>query len=110
DRREARVGRQAATGARTGGIRAALSAEVRRGDETQRWGGGADPLAESGPGARPADAVHSAAGRDRPNLRGGRLGLRQAAFDYRRWQKLGLAAPRVAVNVSSVQLRRRDFV
>ena len=40
----------------------------------------------------------------------GAWALRQAAFDYRRWQKLGLAAPRVAVNVSSVQLRRRDFV
>src|SRR6266513_2057904 len=36
--------------------------------------------------------------------------LRQAAFDYRRWRKLGFAAPRVAVNVSAVQLRRRDFV
>src|SRR5260221_7881710 len=35
---------------------------------------------------------------------------RQAAFDHRRWRKLGLAAPRVAVNVSPVQLRRRDFV
>ena len=40
----------------------------------------------------------------------GAWALRQAASDYRRWQKLGLAAPRVAVNVSSVQLRRRDFV
>ena len=40
----------------------------------------------------------------------GAWALRQAAFDYRRWQKLGLAAPRVAVNVSAVQLRRRDFV
>ena len=36
--------------------------------------------------------------------------LRQAAFDYRRWRKLGLEAPRVAVNVSAFQLRRRDFV
>jgi EAL domain-containing protein (putative c-di-GMP-specific phosphodiesterase class I) len=40
----------------------------------------------------------------------GAWALRQAAFDYRRWQKLGLAAPRVAVNVSAFQLRRRDFV
>ena len=40
----------------------------------------------------------------------GAWALRQAAFDYRRWQKLGFAAPRVAVNVSAVQLRRRDFV
>jgi len=40
----------------------------------------------------------------------GAWGLRQAASDYRRWEKLGLAAPRVAVNVSAFQLRRRDFV
>src|SRR6267143_1928381 len=40
----------------------------------------------------------------------GAWALRQAAFDHRRWRKLGLAAPRVAVNVSPVQLRRRDFV
>src|SRR6266513_1301891 len=40
----------------------------------------------------------------------GAWALRQAASDYRRWQKLGFAAPRVAVNVSAVQLRRRDFV
>jgi EAL domain-containing protein (putative c-di-GMP-specific phosphodiesterase class I) len=40
----------------------------------------------------------------------GAWALRQAAFDYRRWRKLGLEAPRVAVNVSAFQLRRRDFV
>jgi len=40
----------------------------------------------------------------------GAWALRQAAFDHRRWQKLGLPAPRVAVNVSPIQLRRRDFV
>ncbi|HKB74606.1 MAG TPA: EAL domain-containing protein, partial [Burkholderiales bacterium] len=40
----------------------------------------------------------------------GAWALRQAAFDHRRWRKLGLDAPRVAVNVSPVQLRRRDFV
>jgi len=40
----------------------------------------------------------------------GAWALRQAAFDNRRWRKLGLAAPRVAVNVSPIQLRRRDFV
>jgi len=40
----------------------------------------------------------------------GAWALRQAAFDHRRWRKLGLAAPRVAVNVSPVQVRRRDFV
>jgi diguanylate cyclase (GGDEF)-like protein len=40
----------------------------------------------------------------------GAWALRQAAFDHRRWRKLGLAAPRVAVNVSPVQVRRSDFV
>jgi EAL domain-containing protein (putative c-di-GMP-specific phosphodiesterase class I) len=34
----------------------------------------------------------------------------QAARDHRRWRELGLKAPRIAVNVSAVQLRRRDFV
>jgi EAL domain-containing protein (putative c-di-GMP-specific phosphodiesterase class I) len=40
----------------------------------------------------------------------GAWALRQAAFDYRRWQKLGLIAPRVAVNVSPRALHQPDFV
>jgi diguanylate cyclase (GGDEF)-like protein len=40
----------------------------------------------------------------------GEWALRQAASDYREWVKLGLSSPRVAVNVSSIQLRQRDFV
>jgi EAL domain-containing protein (putative c-di-GMP-specific phosphodiesterase class I) len=40
----------------------------------------------------------------------GAWALHQAASDYRRWQKLGLNAPRVAVNVSPLQLHRHDFV
>ena len=36
--------------------------------------------------------------------------LRQASLDRSRWLERGLAAPRVAVNVSAVQLRREDFV
>jgi diguanylate cyclase (GGDEF)-like protein/PAS domain S-box-containing protein len=40
----------------------------------------------------------------------GAWALGQAVRDFRAWQEQGLAAPRVAVNVSPVQLRRRDFV
>jgi diguanylate cyclase (GGDEF)-like protein/PAS domain S-box-containing protein len=40
----------------------------------------------------------------------GAWALRRAAFDYRRWSEQGLNAPRIAVNVSSIQVRRRDFV
>lgn len=36
--------------------------------------------------------------------------LRQACRDYSRWLELGFKAPRVAVNVSTRQLRRSDFV
>jgi diguanylate cyclase (GGDEF)-like protein len=36
--------------------------------------------------------------------------LRQASLDRTRWLEQRLAAPRVAVNVSAVQLRRDDFV
>jgi diguanylate cyclase (GGDEF)-like protein/PAS domain S-box-containing protein len=36
--------------------------------------------------------------------------IRRAAQDYREWCAAGIAAPRVAVNVSAVQLRRNDFV
>jgi diguanylate cyclase (GGDEF)-like protein len=36
--------------------------------------------------------------------------LRQATLDRARWLELGLQAPRVAVNVSTVQLHRQDFV
>ncbi|OGA56309.1 MAG: hypothetical protein A3G81_34040 [Betaproteobacteria bacterium RIFCSPLOWO2_12_FULL_65_14] len=40
----------------------------------------------------------------------GAWALRQAALDHREWVSRGLAAPRIAVNVSAVQLRDRDFV
>jgi len=40
----------------------------------------------------------------------GAWALDQAIADHLRWTALGMAAPRVAVNVSAVQLRRRDFV
>ena len=36
--------------------------------------------------------------------------LRQACSDRAHWAELGLRAPRVAANVSTVQLRRKDFV
>jgi len=40
----------------------------------------------------------------------GRWALRQALDDRARWLSLGLAAPRVAINVSTIEVRRRDFV
>ena len=40
----------------------------------------------------------------------GRWALRQAVRDQRRWAEEGLNVPRVAVNVSSMQLRNRDFL
>ena len=40
----------------------------------------------------------------------GRWALRQAVKDYLRWQREGLAAVRIAVNVSPLQLRHRNFV
>jgi len=43
-------------------------------------------------------------------LRVGTWALRRAALEHRRWVELGLDAPRVAVNVSMVQLRQRGFV
>ncbi|HEY5897374.1 MAG TPA: EAL domain-containing protein [Burkholderiales bacterium] len=43
-------------------------------------------------------------------LAAGRWALRQAASDIRHWQSLGLAVPRIAVNVSAIQLRQKDFV
>jgi diguanylate cyclase (GGDEF)-like protein len=36
--------------------------------------------------------------------------VRQAVIDHRRWVDQGLAAPRIAVNVSAIQLRQRNFV
>jgi diguanylate cyclase (GGDEF)-like protein/PAS domain S-box-containing protein len=35
--------------------------------------------------------------------------LKRAVHDYRRWVAKGLRPPRIAVNVSSLQLRQRDF-
>jgi diguanylate cyclase (GGDEF)-like protein/PAS domain S-box-containing protein len=40
----------------------------------------------------------------------GRWALRQAIADYLRWRAAGLAAVRIAVNVSPLQLRHRGFV
>jgi diguanylate cyclase (GGDEF)-like protein len=43
-------------------------------------------------------------------LAAGRWALRQAVKDIRHWQGIGLNVPRVAVNVSALQLRQKDFV
>jgi diguanylate cyclase (GGDEF)-like protein len=40
----------------------------------------------------------------------GRWALQRAAGDHAAWSAAGLRAPRIAVNVSPVQLRRKDFV
>ena len=40
----------------------------------------------------------------------GRWALGQAVDDYLRWHRLGLSAVRIAVNVSPMQLRQRNFV
>jgi diguanylate cyclase (GGDEF)-like protein len=43
-------------------------------------------------------------------LQVGAWALRRAALDHREWQEAGLNAPRVAVNISPIQLRQHDFV
>jgi diguanylate cyclase (GGDEF)-like protein/PAS domain S-box-containing protein len=43
-------------------------------------------------------------------LQAGSWALRRAALDHRAWMEAGLAPPKVAVNVSAIQLRQRDFV
>lgn len=43
-------------------------------------------------------------------LEAGRWALSKAMSDYRKWQALGLNPPKIAVNVSPVQLRQKDFV
>ena len=40
----------------------------------------------------------------------GAWALKRAAMDRRHWIELGIPAPRIAVNVSAVQMRQRDFV
>jgi diguanylate cyclase (GGDEF)-like protein len=40
----------------------------------------------------------------------GKWAIRQALGDYRRWLGAGLKPPRIAVNVSPIQLKRKDFV
>jgi len=40
----------------------------------------------------------------------GRWALRRAIFDRRRWTDDGVRAPRIAINVSTVELRKQDFV
>src|SRR5471032_880215 len=40
----------------------------------------------------------------------GRWALKQAIADYLRWRAEGLPAVRIAVNVSPLQLRNRDFI
>ena len=43
-------------------------------------------------------------------LEAGTWALKQAALDHRRWVEAGVQPPRVAVNVSPIQLRRENFV
>ncbi len=43
-------------------------------------------------------------------LEAGRWALDRAVGDSRRWRAAGLQVPRIAVNVSQVQLRQKDFV
>jgi len=43
-------------------------------------------------------------------LHAGRWALGRAVSDVQAWRSKGLAAPRVAVNVSQIQLRQKDFV
>jgi diguanylate cyclase (GGDEF)-like protein len=43
-------------------------------------------------------------------LEAGRQALAAATSAYRRWHALGLEPPRIAVNVSALQLRRKTFV
>ena len=43
-------------------------------------------------------------------LDAGTWALKRAALDHRRWSEMGLKPPRVAVNVSAIQLRQKDFV
>jgi diguanylate cyclase (GGDEF)-like protein len=40
----------------------------------------------------------------------GRWALRRAIADRRRWTEAGVHAPRIAINVSTIELRKQDFV
>ena len=40
----------------------------------------------------------------------GRWALRRAIADRRRWTEAGLQAPRISINLSTVELRKQDFV
>jgi diguanylate cyclase (GGDEF)-like protein len=43
-------------------------------------------------------------------LEAGRWALRKAVLDHGAWRAQGIPVPRIAVNVSPIQLRQRDFV
>ena len=43
-------------------------------------------------------------------LDAGTWALKRASLDHRRWTEMSLKPPRVAVNVSAIQLRQKDFV
>jgi diguanylate cyclase (GGDEF)-like protein len=43
-------------------------------------------------------------------LDAGRWALGKAISDFKKWQALGLNPPKIAVNVSPIQLRQKDFV
>jgi len=43
-------------------------------------------------------------------LEAGRQAIAAASATYRRWREVGLAAPRIAVNLSALQLQRPSFV
>jgi len=43
-------------------------------------------------------------------LEAGRWAMKKGVADYREWHTQGLQPPRIAVNVSPIQLRQKDFV
>jgi len=43
-------------------------------------------------------------------LQVGAWAIRRAVLDHRHWLRKGIPAPRIAVNVSAIQMRQRDFV
>lgn len=102
-------GNSASPRARARRVRAALPAAGRRPDEAHYRRRGVDPLAEQRRAGASCE-IHSAAGGNRPHPGSRGLGVAESGAGAKKWLAQGIAVPRLAVNVSAVQLKRRDFV
>ena len=101
---------QTAARHRAPGVRAALSTQGVTGERPHHRSGSIDPMAGSDKGLVPPGHFIPVLEETGMIVEVGRWVVEQAFVDLRAWAARGISVPRVAVNVSAIQLQSKDFV